>query len=57
MTSQLHYFIPDPSEPVNRIRRLEEIQEELQAMIDVEKARLESSIQPELFNESSNSTT
>ena len=52
---QLHYFLPDT--PAERIRRLEEIREELAEMIRQDQNRLESQTQPELFEDNSNSTS
>jgi len=52
---QLHYFIPDETS-VERIRRLEEIREEINVMIKQAERDLESDTQPELFEDNSNST-
>ncbi len=54
---QLHFnSIPDAPTP-ERVRRLEEIRETIDAMIRESKQALEASNQPELFEDNSNSTS
>ena len=52
---QLHFLLPDT--PLERIKRLEEIIEELNWMISQAQEAHEASTQPELFEDNSNSTS
>jgi len=53
---QLHYFIPDA--PLSeRITRLNEIRDEIDAFIKDTQRIMEQTNQPELFEDNSNSTT
>jgi|TARA_R110002096_G_scaffold399221_1_gene595441 hypothetical protein len=53
---QLHYFIPD-APMIERIARLKEIRDEIDAFIEDSQRIMEQTNQPELFEDNSNSTT